>query len=201
MASNAEYVSIWWRHHGKYFTIIIQTWRAFLWFVVLWSLVTYIHVYRGIINRHWGNQFWVGVTKPIFSVRLFPNSFKQSNQRLPVWYHVYIWQVSLQLSCRDTWQIHVWTWLKVSNLLFCQIEIFRNGEINERSFSNPHPRWLSRCQWGNPKVYWNTDHIKSKTITQPQGKHMHIFMDCIAYDDHQWPILLTWFNFNPSMDK
>ena len=24
--------------------------------------------------------------------------------------------------------------------------------------------------------------------------------DCIAVDD-QWPLLLTWFNFNHSMDK
>ena len=22
-----------------------------------------------------------------------------------------------------------------------------------------------------------------------------------SYKDHQWPLLLTWFNFNPSMDK
>ena len=45
----------------------------------------------------------VGVTKPIFPNLLFSNFSKQSNQRLPVWYHIYIWHVSPQLSCGDTW--------------------------------------------------------------------------------------------------
>ena len=26
-------------------------------------------------------------------------------------------------------------------------------------------------------------------------------MDQVAIDVKQWPLLLTWFNFNPSMDK
>ena len=46
--------------------------------------------------------------------------------------------MSPQLSCGDTWKI--WTWLKLSNLYFCKIKISRNGEINKRGFSNPHPR-------------------------------------------------------------
>ena len=45
--------------------------------------------------------------------------------------------MSPQLSCGDTWQML--TWLKVFILYFCKIEISRNGEINKRSFSNPHP--------------------------------------------------------------
>ena len=45
--------------------------------------------------------------------------------------------MSPQLSCGDTWQI--WTRLKIFNLKFYKIKISSNGEINERSFSNPHP--------------------------------------------------------------
>ena len=30
-------------------------------------------------------------------------------------------------------------WFKESNIYFCQIKNFTYGEINERSFSNPHP--------------------------------------------------------------
>ena len=33
-------------------------------------------------------------------------------------------------------------WFKESNSYFCKIENFANGEINERSFSNPH-----LCSW------------------------------------------------------
>ena len=30
-------------------------------------------------------------------------------------------------------------WLEESNMYFCHVENFAYGEINERSFSNPHP--------------------------------------------------------------
>ena len=56
-------------------------------------------------------------------------------------YHVHIWQVSPQLSCGDTWQM--WKWCKESNRYFDRIENFAYGEINEQSFSNPHP--CSQC--------------------------------------------------------
>ena len=35
-------------------------------------------------------------------------------------------------------------------MCFCKIENFSNGEINERRFSNPHPRRIvdrDMCQW------------------------------------------------------
>ena len=83
-----------------------------------------------------------GLLSQFSPFRYFPNFSEWWKQWLPEWYQVHIWQVSPQLSCGDTWQI--WTWLKVSNLNFCKIKISRNGEINERSFSNPHPR-ASRC--------------------------------------------------------
>ena len=84
----------------------------------------------------WPHQGW-GLLSHFFPFRYFPNFSEWSKQWLPVKCQVYIWQVSPQLSCGDTWQI--WTWLKVSDLYFCKIKISRNGEINERSFSNPHP--------------------------------------------------------------
>ena len=68
--------------------------------------------------------------------RYFPNFSDYWKHWLPVWHHVHIWQVSPQLSCVDTWQI--WKRLKVFNLYFCWIEISSNGDVNKRSFSNPH---------------------------------------------------------------
>ena len=55
---------------------------------------------------------------------------------LAIEYHIYIWQVSPQLSCSDACQI--WMWFKESNRYFCKIENFAYREINKRSFSNPH---------------------------------------------------------------
>ena len=72
--------------------------------------------------------------------RYFPNFSALSKHPFVLEYHVYIWQVSPQLSCGDSCQI--WMWLKESNSYFCKIENFAYGEINERSFSNPHP-WFT----------------------------------------------------------
>ena len=58
---------------------------------------------------------------------------------LAIEYHNYIWQVLPQLSCGDTCQI--WMWFKESDRYFCKNENFAYGEINEKSFGNPHP-WL-----------------------------------------------------------
>ena len=69
--------------------------------------------------------------------RYFPNFSALSKHTLDIEYHVYIWQVSPQLSCGDTCQI--WKWFKESNRYFWKIENFAYGEINERGFSNPHP--------------------------------------------------------------
>ena len=35
-------------------------------------------------------------------------------------------------------------WFKESDMYFCNVENFAYGEINERSFSNPHP-WMQCC--------------------------------------------------------
>ena len=55
--------------------------------------------------------------------------------------HVRIWQVSPQLTYHDTCQI--WTWFSGFNIYFCEISYFLKGDINERSFSNPHLWYIS----------------------------------------------------------
>ena len=82
------------------------------------------------------NQGW-GLLSQFPPFRYFPKFSALSKHTLTIKYNVHIWQVSPQLSCGDTCQI--WTWFEVSNLLFWEIEICRNEEINRRSFSNPHP--------------------------------------------------------------
>ena len=85
-------------------------------------------------------QGW-GLLRQFPPFRYFANFSALSKQTLAIEYPVYIWQVSPQLSCGDTCQI--WTWCEESNMYFCHIENFAYGEINERSFSNPHPRTAS----------------------------------------------------------
>ena len=82
-------------------------------------------------------QGW-GLLSQFLPFRYFPNFSALSKQTLAIEYQVYIWQVSPQLSCGDTCQI--WMWFEKSNMYFCHIENFAYGEINERSFRNPHPR-------------------------------------------------------------
>ena len=93
-----------------------------------------------------GAQGWGSLSQfPPF--RYFPKFSALSKHTLPVEYHVYIWEVSPQPSCGDTCQI--WMWFEESNMYFREIENSAYGEINERSFSNPHPRATSYCpnQW------------------------------------------------------
>ena len=87
----------------------------------------------------WPGQGW-GLLSWFPPFRYFPIFSQLSKHTLAVEYHVYIWQVSPQLSCGDTCQISMW--FKESNRYFFKIEIFAYGEISERSFSNLHP-WVS----------------------------------------------------------
>ena len=76
--------------------------------------------------------------------RYFLNFSGSPKHTLGIEYHIYIYQVSMQLSCSDTCQI--WMWLKESNKYFCKIKNFAYGEISEQSFSNPHtwrPNFIS----------------------------------------------------------
>ena len=40
-------------------------------------------------------------------------------------------------------------------------------------------------------------------IIEQNSLHVHTdtYETCSCYIKFQWPLLLTWFNFNPSMDK
>ena len=69
--------------------------------------------------------------------RYNPNFSASPKYMLAIKYHGHIWQVSPQLSCGDICQI--WMWYKEYNRYFGSIENLAYGEINERSFSNPHP--------------------------------------------------------------
>ena len=95
---------------------------------------------RGKLSRQM-IQGW-GLLNQFSPFRYFPHFPLLSKQTLAIEYHVYIWQVSPQLSCGDTCQI--WMWFRESNRYFCKIKNFAYGEISERSFSNHHP-WQIRC--------------------------------------------------------
>ena len=82
-------------------------------------------------------QGW-GLPSQILPFRYFFNFAALSKHTLAIVYHVYIWQVSPQLSCGDTCQI--WMQFEESHMYFCHIENFPYGEINKWSFCNPHPR-------------------------------------------------------------
>ena len=70
----------------------------------------------------------VGVTKSIFSVPLFSYFFSIAKL------HVSYWVSHSYLICQ------IWMRYKESNGYFGRIENLACGEINEWSFSNPHPR-------------------------------------------------------------
>ena len=106
-------------------------------------------------------QGW-GLLMQFSPFRYFANFSALSKQTLAIEYPVYIWQVSPQLSCGDTCRI--WTWFDESNMYFRHIENFAYGEINERSFSNPHPSMprigLGAAGWKHyveimPQNWWN----------------------------------------------
>ena len=89
-----------------------------------------------------------------------------SKHTIDIEYHLNIWQVPPQLSCGDTCQI--WMWFKESKRYFCKIENFAYGEINEQSFSNPHPRSV----------------LNLYTMFQTS-------VDCQPRSDKNWPWLIT----------
>ena len=74
--------------------------------------------------------------------RYFPNFSALSKHTLYIDYHIYIWQISPQLSCGDTCQI--WMWFKESNSYFCKVENFAYWEINERALVTTTPDLFAR---------------------------------------------------------
>ena len=114
-----------------------------------WSTVNCALLWFGIGPFYWYpvwlvislEQGWGLLTRfPPF--RYFPNFSTSPKYMLAIEYHVHIWQVLPQLSCGDT--CHIWMWFKECNRYFCEIDNFAYGEIDERSFSNPHP-WRNRA--------------------------------------------------------
>ena len=114
-------------------------------FVNLWApfsriewkvLISCVNAKHLIHNVALAVQGW-GLLSQFPPFRYFPNFSSLSKHTFTVTYRVYIWQVSPQLSCGDTCQILMW--FDESNMYFCKIENFAYGEIDERSFSNPHP--------------------------------------------------------------
>ena len=85
-----------------------------------------------------------GVTQPI-SVPLFFEFSALLKYTLTMANQIHICQVLAQLSCGDTCQI--WMWFSESNSYFSKIENYTYGEINEWSFSNPHPRSGTGIFW------------------------------------------------------
>ena len=69
--------------------------------------------------------------------RYFTNFSALSKHTLDIEYHVHIWQTSPQLGCNDTCEI--WMCLKELLNVLLEDKKIAYGEINERSFINPHP--------------------------------------------------------------
>ena len=115
----------------------------------------------------------MGLLSYFLPFRYFPNFSALSKHTLAIEYHVNIWQVLPQLSCADTCQI--WMWFKESKRYFCNIENFAYGEINERSFSNPHSRPNSRlCDIKG--IYYSCDQWIPLTKRQYHAKFIWLLM-------------------------
>ena len=118
--------------------------------------------------------------------RYFPNFPSLSKQTLVIEYHVYIWEASPQLGCGDSCQI--WMLFKESNRYFRMIENFAYGQINKRSFSNPHP-WTICAKL-------KLNHVKP----QKHAHRLHVYSDVL-----QWFIMsklyrrfVRWMAFLPN---
>ena len=126
--------------------------NANIFYVVLTPTPTPLYAQQGL-TRKYVKQGW-GLLSQFSPFRYFPYFPLLSKQTLAIEYHVYIWQVLPQLSCGDTCQI--WMWFRESNKYFRNIENFAYGEISERSFSNPHPRAITRTAYRHTirSRYW-----------------------------------------------
>ena len=78
----------------------------------------------------------VGVIEPISSVPLYSEFF--SIVKTHVRYLISCLYLPGSASAQLRWYLSICMWIKESNSYFCKIENFAYGEINKRSFSNPH---------------------------------------------------------------
>ena len=118
----------------------------------------------------------------------FPNFSELSKYWLPMEYHVHIWQMSLQLSCGDICQI--WMWFGESNMYFCSIENFANREINEQSFSNPHPCPVARIPFmlvGLCQVI--CIYVQNNSWTVPDDSQANIVGSFTGKNDHMCKLI------------
>ena len=125
-------------------------------------LVSPLHSHMSHSTSHKICSSGVGLLSQFPPFRYFPNFSGWWKRTLAIEYHVYIWQVSPQLSCGDTCQI--WMWFKESNRYFCKIENFAYGEINEQSFSNPDPCYALLCCGCVIASYWGMDYEVKSTL-------------------------------------
>ena len=125
--------------------------------------------------------------------RYFPNFSASSKHTLAIEYHVYIWQVSPQLSYSDTWRI--WKLIEESNMYCFHIENFADGEIYERSFSNSHP-WTwhlmnSNCHRDNsqPHIYSKCSNRKSWVICEYWSWYLLKYLKTLSSNMLEVPVL------------
>ena len=79
----------------------------------------------------------VGVTKPFSSVPLFSYFLSIVNTHVSYWIsRLYLTGVA---AAQLRWHLSNMNVIQISNRHFGEIENFAHREINERSFSNPHP--------------------------------------------------------------
>ena len=141
------------RYRYKIYSLIVTRHQnspiSLMFIYLLLSLSIYIvHGHHPVISNRQKTIFFVwhgqdsnsdvGVTKSISPVPLFSSFSTSPNHTLAIENHIYIWRVSPQLSCDGTYQ--TWMWFKESSSYFCKTEYFPNGNINERSISNPTPQ-------------------------------------------------------------
>ena len=131
-----------------------------------------MHIQIHSFDHKFFNDIGVLVTKPISPFRYFPNISALCIHTLEIEYHVYIWLVSPQLSYDDTGLI--WICLKESNGCFCKIDIYSDGEINERSFITPHPRIMKRHQTGTFSALLVPGEFSSR---RPVTRSIDVYLD------------------------
>ena len=148
--------------------------------------------YIVVQQYHWHMvvQGW-GLLSQFSPFRYFPNFSASPKYMLAIVYRVHIWQVLPQLSCGDTCQI--WMWCKWSNRYFDRIENFAYGEINERSFCNPHPRstewsWFRKSFDADLANWWSINSLTHLCVTGPSWVTQ---MPVTSYINFNWWISIT----------
>ena len=119
--------------HARLLCMVLSDFVPGIWYYATCTMI----ILRCFSASEW-SRLGVGVTKPIFSIPLFSQLFRMTNT---------VVTCMISSSClagvtaaqlrRHLANINM---IEISDLYFCKIEISCNGEINERSFSNPHPR-------------------------------------------------------------